>query len=982
MISVIDMPPAEESVWWRGKRGFQVGFFPNKEKKTSSHPSHEDDDGTEDEGEEGSGDNNESSTTYELKACNRWVPQALHPHPLGVAGSRCAPSSPLQRRAAAPTKPVLRKHGKLIAFFRSFILSRPSRRKLKRQGILKERVFGCDLGEHLSNSGHNLPMVLKCCAEFIESHGTVDGIYRLSGITSNIQKLRNAFDEDRIPDLYGDESILQDIHCVGSVLKMYFRELPNPLLTYQLYESFVAAVTQSEEERLLHVRDVVRQLPPPNSRTLEYLIRHLARVACHSSETGMTPKNIAIVWAPNLLRCKELEEGGVAALQVRLLLLGQKSYDVGTQAVVTEYLIRYVELIFCEQKPSPSPRPIRYGTHLTDVAGTPKKSRPKSLAISTPTKLLTIEEARLRVLTAAIKPDQKYIEVGGGPQSLPKNYHTVIELPNRKGGSLKQKKSPLGWKNIFSKGRTLSKQTLPELQHDRKISAPFDLNLTASAVATPEKICASRQNNGQTYAGQHRGQDMDTNCSTDDPSAANGSINDSPIPSPRTHNRSVSHDSYFNLLERDGGKTAPREGAVAEEGESDLELSPESSKMFIDISELNIDFNTSEAEMKIFSEDETLKSTSIEGSLSRSTLDMENLSMESGSIKTDVNSHIAIPVSKSVTETREVADELANTGLKTVSPVPAVMAESFPGYSNCSDVIMKNDVDNVSLGETKRERNDDADMEPLLMDTDMETNPVTPTLQCSPESSQIEEDNELLLDQETSIKPISDISSDLNDEAVWTEVTHTPIDSETWHPSQVEKVPVSPITQSLQRHKTSPDIPKPHTPVDNSAQLSKEAEDVPYKAKSGPVKKDITNALIEPEDEAIKRERIEKYKEERRMILREKFKSESFRGQTNMRFSGARKGPEIVADKDDVSVKDLVSVWGKDDTTSKSPTDKDARANKVASSATLSKPSAVSQQQRKIRDMAAMFEGPCGSSTPAPAGPPTKIMRQSSREGK
>jgi len=53
-----------------------------------------------------------------------------------------------------PSKPVLRKHGKLIAFFRSFILNRPSRRRLKQSGILKERVFGCDLGEHLQNSGH------------------------------------------------------------------------------------------------------------------------------------------------------------------------------------------------------------------------------------------------------------------------------------------------------------------------------------------------------------------------------------------------------------------------------------------------------------------------------------------------------------------------------------------------------------------------------------------------------------------------------------------------------------------------------------------------------------------------------------------------------------------------------------------------------------------------------------------------------------
>ena len=54
-------------------------------------------------------------------------------------------------------------------------------------------------------------------------------------------------------------------------------------------------------------------------RTLEYLVHHLSKVASHSHETGMTPKNIAIVWAPNLLRSKDLDMGGVAALQVYLL---------------------------------------------------------------------------------------------------------------------------------------------------------------------------------------------------------------------------------------------------------------------------------------------------------------------------------------------------------------------------------------------------------------------------------------------------------------------------------------------------------------------------------------------------------------------------------------------------------------------------------------------------------------------------------------
>ena len=50
-------------------------------------------------------------------------------------------------------------------------------------------------------------------------------------------------------------------------------------------------------------------------RTLEYLSRHLYRVSLRGNDTGMTAKNVAIVWAPNLLRCKSLEVGGVAALQ-------------------------------------------------------------------------------------------------------------------------------------------------------------------------------------------------------------------------------------------------------------------------------------------------------------------------------------------------------------------------------------------------------------------------------------------------------------------------------------------------------------------------------------------------------------------------------------------------------------------------------------------------------------------------------------------
>lgn len=135
IVSVIDMPPKEDTGWWRGKHGFQVGFFP--------------------------------CDCVEL--INDKIPPSV--------------------QSSVP-KPVCKKHGKLVTFLRTFMKSRPPPQKLRQRGILRERVFGCDLGEHLHNSGHEVPQVVKSCAEFIEKHGVVDGIYRLSGISSNIQKLR------------------------------------------------------------------------------------------------------------------------------------------------------------------------------------------------------------------------------------------------------------------------------------------------------------------------------------------------------------------------------------------------------------------------------------------------------------------------------------------------------------------------------------------------------------------------------------------------------------------------------------------------------------------------------------------------------------------------------------------------------------------------------------------------------------------------
>ena len=116
------------------------------------------------------------------------------------------------------------------------------------------------------------------------------GIYRLSGASSNVQRLRSIYEEGMVPQLVEDPLVMQDIHAVSSLLKMYFRELPQPLCTFHLYQEFVEAAQARHPEHLLRLRAVVLQLPRPHYQTLEYLARHLHRMSQRHEDTGMTIK--------------------------------------------------------------------------------------------------------------------------------------------------------------------------------------------------------------------------------------------------------------------------------------------------------------------------------------------------------------------------------------------------------------------------------------------------------------------------------------------------------------------------------------------------------------------------------------------------------------------------------------------------------------------------------------------------------------------
>ncbi|KAG9351506.1 hypothetical protein JZ751_022757, partial [Albula glossodonta] len=225
-----------------------------------------------------------------------------------------------------------------------------------------------------------------------------------------------------------------------------------------------AVSAATDEERLIKIHDVIQQLPPPHYRTLEFLMRHLSHLATFSYVTNMHSKNLAIVWAPNLLRSKQIESacfsGTAAFMEVRI------------QSVVVEFILNHVDVLF-------SPK---LSSLIREGAGHNSLSRPKSLLVSSPsTKLLTLEEAQARTqaqINSPVTADSKYIEVGEGPAALQGKFHTVIEFPmERKRPPPKVKKSPVGsWRSFFNLGKSSS---MSKRKLQRNPSEPNELKAMA-----------------------------------------------------------------------------------------------------------------------------------------------------------------------------------------------------------------------------------------------------------------------------------------------------------------------------------------------------------------------------------------------------------------------------------------------------------------------------------------------------------------------
>jgi hypothetical protein len=186
-------------------------------------------------------------------------------------------------------------------------------------------VFGMNLEALFARDRSPVPLVVSQCIQAVDMFGLeVEGIYRIPGTTSHIQAMKALFDSDSSQvDFRNPEAFRHDVNSVAGLLKQFFRELPDPLLTSAFYQKFIdASRIEDDEMRRDSMHALINDLPDPNYATLRALILHLHRVQQASEANRMSSANLAICWAPSVMgpHTGNMADAGLQARVVNTIL--------------------------------------------------------------------------------------------------------------------------------------------------------------------------------------------------------------------------------------------------------------------------------------------------------------------------------------------------------------------------------------------------------------------------------------------------------------------------------------------------------------------------------------------------------------------------------------------------------------------------------------------------------------------------------------
>ncbi|XP_052405709.1 rho GTPase-activating protein 23 isoform X6 [Carassius gibelio] len=177
---------------------------------------------------------------------------------------------------------------------------------MKKTKKVSPKAFGVRLEDcQPATNNKFIPLIVEICCGLVEDMGLeYTGIYRVPGNNAVVSSLQEHLNKGG--DINIAEEKWQDLNVVSSLLKSFFRKLPEPLFTDDKYNDFIEANRMTDaSDRLRTMKKLIRDLPDYYFHTLKFLIGHLKTVADHSEKNKMEPRNLALVFGPTLVRTSE-----------------------------------------------------------------------------------------------------------------------------------------------------------------------------------------------------------------------------------------------------------------------------------------------------------------------------------------------------------------------------------------------------------------------------------------------------------------------------------------------------------------------------------------------------------------------------------------------------------------------------------------------------------------------------------------------------
>lgn len=251
--------------------------------------------------------------------------------------------------ASAIPEPILYEHGQV--------------------GLCNDLIFGISLVDYATAKGlqeGEVPKIIRICIEEIDRRGLgSEGMYRVSGRHAVVQALQHDIEKDESGFEFSPKD---DVYAVASLLKLYLRELPEPVFRFSLQDRIQHTEDRADHQanNFMLLRSKMRRLPPVHQATVKAIVEHLARVVSHSEKNKMDPKNLAIVFGGVIFGEDEMPKGGD--------LLSVQTYKDS----LMEDLIIHSAILFDDQAgprspplpPTPAGEPVprfTYGSKTTKV---------------------------------------------------------------------------------------------------------------------------------------------------------------------------------------------------------------------------------------------------------------------------------------------------------------------------------------------------------------------------------------------------------------------------------------------------------------------------------------------------------------------------------------------------------------------------------------------------------------------------------------